>query len=131
MGAWWCRGGMHPPRRAEPMIIFQRVVTFEGPPDEVGAWALEITEAVNERTHLNTSLWQGLFGGPIGTFAWSTLVDNLTSLEAAFDQLGGDAGYLSLVSKASGWASTPGADILLRVQHTSGGDYVRPGVGAY
>jgi hypothetical protein len=113
------------------MIIFQRLVTFEGPPEEVVPWALEITEAVNARTHLNTSLWQGVFGGPVGTLAWSALVDNLTALEAATDSLSGDATYLSLAAKARDWTGTPPEDFLLRMVHTAGGDYVRPDVGAY
>ena len=113
------------------MIIFQRVITFDGPPEEVAPWALEITEAVNERTHLNVSLWQGLFGGPVGTLAWSTRVDNLTALEAANDALLGDAAYLSLLSKARDWMTTPAQDSLLRMIHTAGGTYVRPDVGAY
>lgn len=113
------------------MIIFQRMVTFEGPPDEVGAWALEITEEVNKRTQLNASLWQGLFGGPAGTLAWSALVENLTALEAATDTLMGDAAYLSLVKKAGDWAAGPAEDSLLRMLHTAGGTYVRPDVGAY
>jgi hypothetical protein len=113
------------------MIIFQRIVTFDGPPEEVTPWALEITEAVNKRTHLNVSLWQGLFGGPAGTLAWSALVDNLTTLEAATDSLVADASYLGLVSKASDWTSAPAEDFLLRMIHASGGDYVRPAVGGY
>jgi hypothetical protein len=113
------------------MIIFQRIVTFGGPPDEVTPWALEITDAVNKRTHLDMSLWQGLFGVPVGTLGWSGLVDNLTTLEAATDSLAADAGYLGLVSKARAWTSTPAEDFLLRIIHTSGGDYVRPGVGGY
>jgi len=113
------------------MIIFQRLATFEGPPEEVAPWALEITEAVNQRTHLNVSLWQGLFGGPVGTLAWSALVDNLTVLEAATDSLAGDAAYLSLLSKARDWTRTPPEDFLLRMIHTAGGEYVRPDVGAY
>ena len=113
------------------MIIFQRLATFEGPPEEVAPWALEITEAVNQRTHLNVSLWQGLFGGPVGTLAWSALVDNLTVLEAATDLLMGDAAYTSLLSKARDWTTTPPEDFLLRMIHTAGGDYVRPDVGAY
>ena len=76
------------------MIIFQRLATLEGPPEEVGPWALEITEAVNKRTDLNVSLWQGLFGGPVGTLAWSSLVENLTALEAATDSLASDAAVL-------------------------------------
>jgi len=113
------------------MIIFQRLATFEGPPEEMAPWALEITEAVNQRTHLNVSLWQGLFGGPVGTLAWSALIDNLTVLEAATDSLATDAGYLSLLSKARDWTRTPAEDSLLRMVHTAGGDYVRPDVGAY
>jgi hypothetical protein len=113
------------------MIIFQRLATFEGPPEEIAPWALEITEAVNQRTHLNVSLWQGLFGGPVGTLAWSALIDNLTVLEAATDSLAADAAYLSLVSKARDWTRTPPEDFLLRMIHSAGGDYVRPDVGAY
>ena len=113
------------------MIIFQRLATFEGPPEEVGPWALEITEAVNKRTDLNVSLWQGLFGGPVGTLAWSSLVENLTAVEAATDSLASDPAYLSLVSKAREWRTTPPEDSLLRMIHTAGGDYVRPDVGAY
>jgi hypothetical protein len=113
------------------MIIFQRLVTFEGPPEEVTPWALEITEAVNQRTNLNVSLWQGLFGAPVGSLAWSALVDNLTALEAATDSLASDPTYLSLVSKARDWTRAPGEDFLLRMIHTAGGDYVRPAVGAY
>ena len=34
------------------MIIFQRLATFEGPPEEIAPWALEITEAA-ERSDPN------------------------------------------------------------------------------
>jgi hypothetical protein len=112
------------------MIIFQRIVTLEGPPEEVGPWAFEITEAVNKTT-LNVALWQGTFGMPIGTLGWSALIDNLTALEAASDTLLGDASYLSLVAKARPWTRAPGEDSLLRMVHSAGGDYVRPAVGAY
>lgn len=113
------------------MIIFQRVVTFAGPPQDVTPWALEVTEAVKERTGLNLSLWQGLFGGPVGTLAWSTQIESLTALEAATDSLAGDQKYLSLIARASDWVQTPGEDYLLRMVHTSGGEYVRPAVGGY
>jgi len=113
------------------MIIYQRMVTLQGPMDEVAPWALEITGAVNERTDLNASLWQGMFGGPLGTMVWSALLDNLTALEAATERLNSDATYVSLVSKARDWIVTPGEDWLLRVAHTAGGTYVRPDVGAY
>lgn len=113
------------------MIIFQRMVTFEGPPQDVAPWAMEITGLANDRTELDVTLWQGAFGGPIGTLVWSSLVENLTALEAATDTLAADEGYLALLARAQDWVRTPGQDSLLRVVHVAGGDYVRPGVGGY
>lgn len=113
------------------MIIYQRVVTFVAPPQEVMPWAAEITGAVNERTTLNTSLWQGLSGGPLGTLAWSSVVENMTAVEAAFDKLASDGAYLDLVERARDWVPVPGEDHILRMVHTAGRDYVRPDVGAY
>lgn len=113
------------------MIIFQRVVTLSGPPQEVAEWATEITGLVNERTPLDVSLWQGISGGPVGTLAWSALVQSMTVLEAATDTLAGDSGYADLVSKAVDWRTAPGEDHILRMVHSAGGEYERPGVGAY
>jgi hypothetical protein len=113
------------------MMIFQRMITFQGPPQEVVPWALDMTELVNDKTHLNVSLWQGMYGGPLGTLVWSTLIDNSTTLEVATDALATDADYLALGAKAQDWVGSPGEDRLLRVAHTAGGEYVRPGVGAY
>lgn len=113
------------------MIIYQRLVTFAAPPQEVMPWALEITDAVNERTTLNTSLWQGISGGPLGTLAWSSIVPSMTAVEAAFDKLAGDSAYLDLVEKARDWVPVPGEDHILRMVHSAGGEYVRPDVGAY
>lgn len=113
------------------MIIFQRLATFRGPQEEVVPWALEITEHVNDRTSLDVSLWQGISGGPLGTFAWSSIVDGLAAVETAFDRLAGDSAYLDLASKAGDWVAVPPEDHILRVVHSAGGDYVRPDPGAY
>lgn len=113
------------------MLIFQRVVTFTGPPQEVTPWAMDITGHVNDTTHLDVSLWQGISGGHVGTLAWSTLVDNMTALEAATDALAADAAYLDKVVAAADWTTEPGQDFILRLLHSAGGDYVRPDVGAY
>lgn len=113
------------------MIIFQRVATFDGPPEEVAPWALEVTGAVNDRTHLDVSVWQVLFGRPAGTYVWSTVIDSLTSLEAGTDSLASDAAYASLLGRAREWLSVPAEDALLRILHAAGGEYVRPHVGAY
>ena len=113
------------------MLIFQRMVTLQGPPEEAGAWAVEMTALVNERTELEVSLWQGLFGVPLGSFAWTTRLPNFTALEAANDSLIGDRDYLAKVAEARDWVTTPGEDHLVRVAHIAGGDYVRPDVGSY
>ncbi len=113
------------------MIIFQRVVTFQGPPQDVATWAAEITAHVNDRTSLDVSLWQGISGGPVGTLAWSALAENLTVLEAATDSLAGDKAYADLLSRAAEWSTGPGEDHILRMVHSAGGEYERPGVGAY
>jgi hypothetical protein len=113
------------------MQIFQRIAAFEGPPMDIAAWATEITDVVNARTQMNVSLWQGLIGGPVGTLAWSALVDNLTALEVANDTLAIEPTYLSLLAKARDWTVGTPEDSLLRMIHTAGGEYVRPGVGSY
>ena len=112
------------------MMIFQRMVTFQAPPQEVVPWAVDMTALVSERTHLDVSLWQGLYGGPLGTLAWTARIDNLTALEVATDALGADADYLAHATKARDWGGV-GEDRILRVMHIAGGAYVRPGVGAY
>ena len=113
------------------MLIFQRMVTLQGPPQEIGAWAVDMTALVNERTELEVSLWQGMFGVPLGSFAWTTRLPNLTALEAANDTLIGDADYLAKVAEARDFVTVPGEDHLVRVSHIAGGDYVRPDVGSY
>lgn len=113
------------------MIIFQRMITFQAPPQDVTPWALEITEAVNERTDLNVSLWQGLFGVPAGTLVWSSLVENLTVIETAMATLSADSDIAELSSKGQAWSVAPPEDLLLRMVHSAGGEYVRPDVGAY
>lgn len=113
------------------MLIFQRMVTLQGPPEEAGAWATEMTALVNDRTELEVSLWQGLFGVPLGSFAWTTRLPSLTALEASSATLMGDRDYLAKVAEARDMVTTPGEDALVRVAHIAGGDYVRPEVGTY
>ncbi len=113
------------------MIIFQRVLNLLGPPQEVLPWAMEVTEHVNAETELDVALWQSQFGQPLGTVAWTCILPNLTALEAATESLGADQAYVDLTSRAQDWISAPGEDHLIRISHVAGGDYKRPGVGAY
>jgi hypothetical protein len=113
------------------MNLYQRVVTFQGPQEEVAAWAVEITGLVNDKSGLDVSLWQVLFGAPLGTMAWSAQVDALADVEQASATLGSDKAFLKLEAKAQDWARMPGEDRFVRVQHIAGGDYARPDVGSY
>lgn len=113
------------------MIFFQRMLTARGPADEVAAWAVEITELVKEKSDLDISLWQGLFGFPVGTLAWSTRVPNLTELEHAMDGLAGEKAYNDLAARATDWVDTPPQDSLLRLVHAAGPEYQRGDVGTY
>ncbi len=113
------------------MIIYQRAVTLQGPTTEVMPWAMEITELVNAKTSFDTTLWQGVFGMPLGTLVWSTAVDDLGAVQTAFETLGQDNGFLSLEAAAGEWVSTPGEDRLLRIAHIAGGEAEAPAIGAY
>jgi hypothetical protein len=113
------------------MIIYQRSVALLGPVEEVMPWAMEITERVNSKTKLEVSLWSGLFGMPLGTMIWSSIVDGLAAVEDAHTALGQDKGFLDLQGKAEDWVGEPGEDRLIRGIHVTGGEYVRADVGAY
>lgn len=113
------------------MIFFQRMLTLRGPLDEVGAWAMEITELVKSKTDLDVSLWQAQFGFPAGSLAWSTRVPNLTELEHNMDGLAGDKSYLDLANRAADWVVEPPTDSLLRLVHAAGPEYQRGDVGTY
>lgn len=113
------------------MIIHQREMAFAGPLDEVAQWAVEMTELVNAKTDLDVSLWQGVYGGPLGTMVWSTQVDGLAHVDRVSTTLVQEKSYLALAEKARDWIAAPGIDRLMRVLHVSGGDYARPDVGAY
>jgi hypothetical protein len=113
------------------MIIYQRSVTLQGPVQDVLPWAMEITQRVNDTTKLEVSLWQGMFGMPLGTVVWSSLVDGLAAVEEAHTTLGQATDFLDLQGKAADWIQLPGEDRLLRSIHVTGGEYARADVGAY
>ena len=56
------------------MFLFTRQATPQGPPRDVMAYATEITDVVNSKVETTTTLWQNMFGAPVGTLLWNTLV---------------------------------------------------------
>ncbi|GEM_PF-687068 len=96
------------------MRLFSRIATLQGPPADVGAWAVEMTELVNDSTDLDISLWQGSFGYPMGTVIWSTIVEGRAQLMEGQAQLMANPAYHELGSRAAEWASPFGAQDTLR-----------------
>lgn len=99
------------------MFQFARALNLRGDARETMAWAAEITGYVKEHSDLDVSLWGAVFGYPVGTVAWSTIVEGRAQLAAETDKLTADNGYLDLVMKAQDWVTTPAEDIFRRVVH--------------
>jgi len=96
------------------MFQFARRLNLRGDARETMAWATEMTSYVDDHTDLDVSLW-GVFGAPVGTFAWSTFVEGRATLVAATDHLGADDGYHDLVMKARDWITAPAEDVFRSV----------------
>ena len=61
-----------------------------GSPREIMAYATEITDVVNSKVATTTTLWQTMFGAPIGTLLWNTLVRSRAELGETMMTLMGD-----------------------------------------
>jgi hypothetical protein len=92
------------------MYLFTRTRRITaGDTREAIAWAIGITEKVNQITSLNASLWTTFASPGNGTLAWSTFIEDLTVLETATDKLAVDD--LAASELERGKAYTPnGAD---------------------
>jgi len=99
------------------MYQFARVLNLAGDQRETMAWAAETTAQVNAKTDLDVGLWGGLFGFPVGTVAWSTMIEGRAQLAAETAKLATDNDYLDQVAKAADWVNAPAEDLLRRVVH--------------
>lgn len=111
------------------MYQFARVLTLQGDTRETMAWAVEITGHVNDLTGLDVSLWGSVFGYPVGTVAWSAIVEGRAQLAEETAKLAGSNDYLDFVMKAEDWVENPAEDIFRRIVHGGPGDEP-PAVGA-
>ena len=78
------------------MHLFSRVATLTGGPVEPVEWAVGITGKVNEIMDVEVSLWQGVFGYPLGTVAWSAMVESRAHLAEQTAKLAADSTFLEL-----------------------------------
>lgn len=104
------------------MLLFSRLITLTGSPRKAMPWAVGITEYVNANGSLPVTCWAGNFGYPIGTMAWSSMVESQAALTAGMSQLLTDPGYLDLVESAADLVTTPGHDVLREVLYGTPGD---------
>ena len=98
------------------MFLFTRLATPKGPPRDVMAWATEITDVVNSKAETTTTLWQNLFGEPVGTMAWNTLVHDRAEMGRTMMTILGDDDYHGQLEAAQPFISdiVPTRDHLFR-----------------
>jgi hypothetical protein len=110
------------------MLLFSRLVTLRGSPRQTLPWATRMTEYVNERSGLEVSLWSSTFGSPLGTMAWTALVESQVALADGASKLLVDDGYFDLLEEAADLVAAPGEDSLRELIHGQPGE--RPPIGA-
>ena len=91
-------------------------------------WAIDVTGYVNDHSDLDVTLWSATFGYPVGTMAWSSLVESEVALADGTAKLLVDDGYLSMLDQAESFVTQPGQDLLREMVHGQPGD--PPPIGA-
>ena len=84
------------------MYLFNRTTKLTGGNQrESLAWAMEITEKVNQITSLNVNLWQTLFSPEVGRLGWTCVVESLSDLEDADAKLNVDNVFLDIADRGA------------------------------
>ena len=93
-------------------------------------WAVGITHLVNRKEGPKTTLWQGLFGSPVGTVNWSTLVQSRAQMGEIMGAIYMDSDFqAALVAGQDFISPTPTRDYLARYV-AGANDSAEPSVGA-
>lgn len=93
------------------MYLFSRRARLgNGHLRESAAWAVAVTEKVNQITELDVSLWTSVFSPGLGELVWATFVEDLATLETADAKLMVDDGYVELVDQGAAFSDSSGAD---------------------
>ena len=112
------------------MFLFSRQIQTRGDVRKVAPWATQMCEIVNRKSELDVSLWATVYGAPLGTIAFTTLVQSQTSLEAGSASLVVDDEYLDHAVAGEDFIIGTAEDHLVEILHTSGGEYRRADVGS-
>jgi hypothetical protein len=83
---------------------------WEGIDVPIHAWAVGITEKVNQITSLDVGLWATRFSPASGTLVWSSFVEDLTALETANAKLMVDDTFVAESERGAAFASPDGLD---------------------
>lgn len=111
------------------MYQFSRLLTLSGSPRQTLPWATEVTAHVNQHSALDVTLWGGAFGHPVGTVAWSTIVESRAALAEATAGLLADDSYMDLVEAGADFVDSPARDVLRQLVHGTPPEEP-PGIGA-
>ena len=98
------------------MYLFSRSIRLgAGNPEKQLAWALKVTEKVNQISEVPVELWSSVFSPRADTLVWTATVDDLLTLETIDNKLISDSGYVSLVEEGAAHGSgDPIDDALLQ-----------------
>jgi hypothetical protein len=93
------------------MYLFSRSVRLgAGNPEKQLAWALRVTEKVNQISEVPVELWTSVFSPRAETLVWTATVDDLLTLETIENKLISDSGYVTLVEEGAAHASSDPID---------------------
>jgi len=94
-----------------------------GSAHEEQAWAIAITEKVNQVSESTYSLWTPFASPGVNTLIWTTAVEDLATLEATNDKLLADSGYHMLLEQGARYTSGDAIDdTLLQIVDAEGVD---------
>jgi hypothetical protein len=96
------------------MMLFQRQMRLTGGP-AAGAWAAEMTAAVNKHAVSEISLWAGSFGTPVGSIVWSAPVESLSQVDDLNAAMAADDAIASLSTKGAAFIAEVDVDRLMAI----------------
>jgi len=109
------------------VFMFARAARLgPGSAHEEQAWAIAITEKVNQVSESTYNLWTPFASPGVNTLIWTTMVEDLSMLEATNDKLLADSGYHMLLEQGARYTSGDAIDdSLLQVIDGEGVDPTR------
>jgi hypothetical protein len=89
-----------------------------------------VTEYVNKKSSLQVSCWAGLYGVPLGSIGWSSMIESRSQLADETRALATDAKYAKIVAKAAEWVVGQGEDTIRTLVSGGRGTAPPPALGS-